>query len=159
MFGLASLQMAQSLRTHISSVHLGGPGLQVPDASSSYLAPSASKGVTPFKYNGGRSGSSSSGSGGRAGTGAESSAKSSSGAPSTGKRQNDTEHTFTWRDFFDIVVKWRQVRRPWFHIVITRYFTAIHILQPLFVTLAPFLHPPLSPILSIIFSLPHPLTL
>ena len=108
MFGLASLQMAQSLRTHISSVHLGGPGLQVPDASSSYLAPSASKGITAYKNSSGRSGCSSSGSGGRAGAGAGSSA--SSGAPSTGKRQNDTEHTFAWRDFFDIVVKWRQVR-------------------------------------------------
>lgn len=30
----------------------------------------------------------------------------------TAKRQNDSEHTYGWRDFFDVVVRWRQVSEP-----------------------------------------------
>ena len=137
MFGLASLQMAQRLRAHVSSVRLGGPGLQIPDASSSGpLSPSALRLAN-------MSGNDSSSSGRNSKGGArgerekdreknrdrdgnssnqtmskvsEKSPKSTSPpqpvvpAPPTGKRQNDAVHTFSWRDLFDVVVRWRQVR-------------------------------------------------
>ena len=129
MFGLASLQMAQRLRAHVSSVRLGGPGLQIPDASSSGpLSPSAlrlanSKGggrgerekdrERDREKDRDRDGNSSNQTMSKV---SAKSPKSSSPpqpvvpAPPTGKRQNDAVHTFSWRDLFDVVVRWRQVR-------------------------------------------------
>ena len=121
MFGLATLQMAQALRTHISSVRLGGPGLQIPDASSSCASYSASESaVTTTRTrtrnsrsagNGNGNGSSSGGGNGSGpGIGSGSGPGSLPAGVPTGKRQNAAEHTFAWRDFLDIVVRWRQVR-------------------------------------------------
>ena len=123
MFGLASLQMAQRLQTHVNSVRLGGPGLQISDASASAKplnvdtistsTSSVSRGGQG-RYNlhaaktGGSSGSSSS-SGGVVGCSAPSGTKMSSDSPSTGKRMNEAYHTLAWRDFFDVIIKWRQV--------------------------------------------------
>ena len=141
MFGLASLQMAQRLRAHVSSVRLGGPGLQIPDASSSGpLSPSALRLANMSGNDSSSSGRNSKGGGrgerekdrerdrekdrDRDGNSSNQtmskvsakSPKSSSPpqpvvpAPPTGKRQNDAVHTFSWRDLFDVVVRWRQVR-------------------------------------------------
>lgn len=124
MFGLATLQMAQSLRTHISSVRLGGPGLQIPDASSSCASYSASESAvttTRTRTRNSSSGSSGNGSsigGNASGSGSGSGNGSGSGSVQglppaevpTGKRQNAAEHTFAWRDFLDVIVRWRQVR-------------------------------------------------
>ena len=122
MFGLATLQMAQSLRTHISSVRLGGPGLQIPDASSSCASYSASESaVTTTRTrtrnsssgsngNGSSIGGNASGSGSGSGTGSGSSQGLPPAEVPTGKRQNAAEHTFAWRDFLDIIVRWRQVK-------------------------------------------------
>ena len=122
MFGLATLQMAQSLRTHISSVRLGGPGLQIPDASSSCASYSASdSAVTTTRTRTRNSSSGSNGNGSSiggnpsgSGSGSGNGSGSGQGLPPaevpTGKRQNAAEHTFAWRDFLDIIVRWRQVR-------------------------------------------------
>ena len=111
MFGLATLQMAQSLRAHISSVRLGGPGLQIPDATSSCLTYSSShSAVTNTRTRTGTSSSASSGSGSSGGTGSGAGSVSVVAEVPTGKRQNAAEHTFAWRDFLDIIVRWRQVR-------------------------------------------------
>ena len=133
MFGLASLQMAQTLRTHLSSVRLGGPGLQIPDASSSgALSPSALR-IANMSNNDSSSSCRNGKGGGRGERGRERGRDSKSSHqtqakvsgkslenssesqpvvpdPPTGKRQNDAVHTFSWRDLFDIVVRWRQVR-------------------------------------------------
>lgn len=119
MFGLATLQMAQSLRTHISSVRLGGPGLQIPDASSSCASYSATESsMTSTRTRTRNSSSRNNGNGGSSGGNGPVSGGGGSGTgprshPAevpTGKRQNTAEHTFAWRDFLDIVVRWRQVR-------------------------------------------------
>ena len=115
MFGLASLQMAQSLRTHVKNVRLGGPGLSIPDSSSSIstsptLSPSTTTSSTVSTY-----GSSSSKNSSKYNQNNQNNLKESQsqslveGAPSTGKRLSEAVHTFSWRDFFDIFVRWRQV--------------------------------------------------
>ena len=149
MFGLASLQMAQSLRTHVRSVRLGGPGLQVPDASSSSaMSPSVLRSISTHGNESSPSSSSSSSSGRNGpnfskrggggdvgkdctfsrfetqskvhdqssyhtskdpGTKGTSTAPTTAPTPPTGKRLNEAVHTFSWRDFIDIVVRWRQV--------------------------------------------------
>ena len=122
MFGLASLQMAQSLRTHVKNVRLGGPGLSIPDSSSSIstsptLSPSTTTSSTVSTYGSSSSSSSSSSSknSSKYNQNNQNNLKESQsqsiveGAPSTGKRLSEAVHTFSWRDFFDIFVRWRQV--------------------------------------------------
>ena len=122
MFGLASLQMAQSLRTHVKNVRLGGPGLSIPDSSSSISnsptpSPSTTNVSTVSTYGSSSSSSSSSSSknSSKNNLNNQNNLKESQsqsiveGAPSTGKRLSEAVHTFSWRDFFDIFVRWRQV--------------------------------------------------
>ena len=119
MFGLASLQMAQSLRTHVKNVRLGGPGLSIPDSSSSISnsptpSPSTTNVSTVSTYGSSSSSSSSSKNSSKNNLNNQNLKESQSqsiveGAPSTGKRLSEAVHTFSWRDFFDIFVRWRQV--------------------------------------------------
>ena len=120
MFGLASLQMAQSLRTHVKNVRLGGPGLSIPDSSSSIStsptpSPATTNVSTVSTYGSSSSSSSSSKNSSKNNLNNQNNLKESQsqsiveGAPSTGKRLSEAVHTFSWRDFFDIFVRWRQV--------------------------------------------------
>jgi hypothetical protein len=74
MFGLAVLEMVQSLREHVSLLKKGEPGLWIPDVVSS--SPQSARGASrPRSFKAGH-------------------------------------HIFSWRDFFDIAVKWRQLAEP-----------------------------------------------
>lgn len=67
MFGIAVLQAAQALRTHVNLLKNSGRGFEVPDSFSS---------------------------------------RTSIATPSTDQEQS---HIFGWRDFFEMIIRWRQV--------------------------------------------------
>lgn len=94
MFGITVLQMAQTLRSHLMSVKIGGPGLEVNDIVSSKDYSDNSNDDSNSNSN-------------------KSSNKSSNDtSSSSSKRGVLKSHSFSWRDFFDIVVKWRQISEP-----------------------------------------------
>jgi hypothetical protein len=112
MYGITVLQMAQTLRSHLTSVRIGGPGLEVNDAISS--KDYSEKSNTSNSNNSNITSSSSS----KRGT-----LKYSFSIYLTLTYLSQfiyisiyvgmlKSHSFSWRDFFDIVVKWRQISEP-----------------------------------------------
>ena len=81
-FGLAVLQMAKQLKRHTELVRNGLGGLKIRDTASS----------KKFAFH--------------------TTSSSGSTASDISSTKRKSMHSFGWRDFFDIAVKWRQVSEP-----------------------------------------------